>query len=63
MSEDGQLICSRPDNSPLKAKFFYGCGMPETQMKEEAGTSRRSPLYKFMEFFGQETMTSYGVQF
>jgi hypothetical protein len=64
ISEDDQLICLKPDNNQLEnVRFFYGCGMPEQQMKKEAGTSRKLPLYQYTEFFEQETMISYGVQF
>lgn len=63
--KDGDLVALRPDGSDLSQNvhFFYGCGLPEQEIKDHAGIARKKPLYKFLRFFGREEMEKYGVLF
>jgi len=64
--QEDQLVLKRPNGRPLidhEVHFFYGCGKPERELKEEAGDSRVVPSYQFFKFFGQEQMEAFGVRF
>ncbi len=43
--------------------YFYGCGKKWEEIEHEAGKKRKSSVWKFVQFFGQEDMEKYGVKF
>jgi len=63
ISDDGILTTECPNGKQLNVHFFYGCGLPQSHIKEEGGEKRKLPVYRFLKFFGQEEMEKFGVKF
>jgi len=58
------LAQNDPSGNPLsEIHYFYGCGRKQNEIKTDAGTRRKSPIYAFIKFFGQEEMEKIGVKF
>ena len=64
IDSNDQLICKNPQGELLQdIHFFYACGLPEDQIKQDGGDKRKKILYQFVKFFGKEEMERFGVQF
>jgi len=53
-----ELVVSDPSGKNIAEHvvFYYGCIVPEENLKQDGGSSRRKPIYKFMRFFGAEEL-------
>ena len=64
INEENNLLQKDPSGNPLNdIHYFYGCGKKQDEIKTEAGIKRKSPIYGFIKFFGQEQMENFGVKF